>query len=92
MTLYPCVFLSTWYPWTIYAGEGPNCTYLRCMGETGVWVGGAEMDLGPLGLTAAVEAGISDLGGVGEHVASNPPRHSTNRRRVDWSSNCTPHE
>ena len=35
--------------------ESPKL-YLRCMGETGVWVGGAEMDLG---LTAAVAAGIS---------------------------------
>ena len=30
---------------------------LRCMGETGVWVGGAETDLG---LTAAVAPGISE--------------------------------
>ena len=35
--------------------------YLRCTGETGVWVGGAEKDLG---LTAAVAAGISDLMGA----------------------------
>ena len=33
-------------------------SYLRCTGETGVWVGGAEKDLG---LAAAVAAGISEL-------------------------------
>ena len=45
------------------------------MGETGVWVGGAEMDLGR---TAAVAEGISvpedGDGGDGENVAFNPPR------------------
>ena len=52
--------------------------YLRCNGETGVWVGGAEKGLG---LAAAVAAGISELvratdGDAGldvKHVLNPPP-------------------
>ena len=52
----------TLYPWTIYAGEGPNCTYVPALhgGDRGVGRGRRD-GLGALG---------PDRGGGGGHLGS----------------------